>query len=73
MQVWHIMGSGAEMSGLSYFVIQIQFRFLKTKSKSNYSPKYFSNEVPNIWKMQLFYNKMPHFFSINSAQIWPGS
>jgi len=33
----------AEMSGLSYFVIQIQSCFVKTLSKSKHCPKHFSN------------------------------
>jgi len=33
----------AEMSGLSYFAIQIQSWFFKTRSKSNHSPKDFAN------------------------------
>ena len=33
----------SEMSGLSYFAIQIQSWFFKTQSKVNYSSKHFSN------------------------------
>jgi len=33
----------AEMSGLSYFTIQIQSWIFKTQSKSNHSTKFFKN------------------------------
>ena len=52
-----------EMSGLSYFAIQIQAWFVKTQSKSNHSPKNFSDVKsksklsPEILKNATFQNK----------------
>jgi len=54
----------AEMSGQSYFAIQIKSWFVKTQSKINHSTQNFSNlkspspnEVQKIWKTQPFHNK----------------
>jgi len=61
------------MSGLSYFALQIQSWFFKTQSSpttvQNFFNALFKSKSPKILKMQLFHNKMPHFFSINSIQI----
>ena len=64
-----------EVSGLSYFAIQIQSWFVKTQSKFNHSPKNFSNVLSKSKgseKCSLFTTKMPHFFYINSVQIRSG-
>jgi len=58
------------------FTIQILSWFFKTQSKSNHSPKFFSNAKSKskiIEKCSLFTWEMPRFFFINSVQIRSGS
>jgi len=59
----------AEMSGLSYFTIQIQSWIFKTQSKSNHSTKFFKNVGPSPNKVRILIKSS--FFTKNAANSFP--
>jgi len=73
----HIRSCPAEMSGLSYFAIQIQSWIFKTQSKSNPSPTFFEmkspspNKVYQIDKNSFLITNITQFFPINAVQSGP--